>query len=207
MITSSLSLPGSKRSRKEVTEPKNSGPVTAYTVEPLWSSLSSIRICLACSQAKTSAETITPTTTATAKSVATVTADTRTSTRASLRGTFRMTRKLLHSKVPITTINITPIRAASGISSINGEATRINNNKQSAAVMPDNLPRPPEFTLIMLWPIIAQPPIPPKKPVAVFATPWATHSLLPRPRDSVISSTRRSVKRDSIKPIIARMTE
>ena len=37
-------------------------------------------------------------------------------------------------------------------------------------------PRPPDFTLITLCPIIAQPPMPPKKPVTVLATPWARHS-------------------------------
>ena len=163
-------------------------------------------MCLACSQANTSAETITPTTTAIARSVATVTADTSISTRASLRGTLPSTRKLLHSKVPMTTMNITPMSAARGICSISEYATRINSNKLRAAVIPESRPRPPEFTLIMLWPIMAQPPMPPKNPVAVLAMPCATHSLLPRPLLSVISSTSRSVNRDSIRPIAARIT-
>ena len=164
-----------------------------------------MRICLACSQANTSAEIITPTTTATARSVATVTADTVTRIKASLRGTLPTILKLDHSKVPITTINITPINAARGICSISGEATRINSSKNSAALIPDIRPRPPEFTLIMLWPIMAQPPMPPKNPVTVLATPCPIHSRLPRPRVSVISSISRNVSRDSIRPMAAKI--
>ena len=130
-----------------------------------------MRINLACSQANTNADIITPTTTAKAKSVAIVTADTVTKISASLIGTLPIIRKLDHSKVPITTINITPISAASGICSISAEPTRINSNKKTAALMPDSRPRPPELTLIMLWPSIAQPPMPPKSPVTVLATP------------------------------------
>ena len=158
----------------------------------------------ACSQANTKAETITPTTTAKARSVTTVTPETNTRIKASLRGTLPIMRKLLHSKVPITTINMTPIRAASGIISISAEPTRINSNRETAAVIPDRRPRPPEFTLIMLWPIIAQPPMPPNNPVTVLATPWPIHSRLPWPRVSVISSIRRKVSSDSIRPIAAK---
>ena len=135
-----------------------------------------MRIYLACSQLNTKAEIKTPTTTATARSVATVTAETVIRIKASLNGTFPIILKLDHSNVLITTINITPISAANGICSISGDAININNNRNSAALIPENRPRPPEFTLIMLCPIIAQPPMPPKKPVTVLATPCPIHS-------------------------------
>ncbi|CAI8319218.1 MAG: Uncharacterised protein [Oceanospirillaceae bacterium UBA2001] len=135
----------------------------------------------------------------------TVTPETRINTKASDLGIFLKIRKLDHSKVPTTTINITPIKAATGIISIRGDATKIKANKKRAALIPDRRPRPPELTLIMLWPIMAQPPIPPNKPVTVLATPWPTHSLFPRPRVPVISSTRVRVNNDSIKPIAAKI--
>ena len=47
--------------------------------------------------------------------------------------------------------------------------------------------------------------MPPKKPQAMFAVPWATHSRLPRPRVSVISSISVRVSSDSISPTAARM--
>ena len=37
--------------------------------------------------------------------------------------------------------------------------------------MPEMRVRAPDFTLIIDWPIIAQPPMPPKKPVTKFAAP------------------------------------
>ena len=126
--------------------------------------------------------------------------------KASRLGIERIIRKLDHSNVPITTINITPVKAAIGICSIKGDANKIKLNKNKAAAIPDKRPRPPEFTLIIDWPIIAQPPMPPKKPVATLAVPWATHSLLPWPRVSVISSITVMVNNDSIKPIAARIT-
>jgi len=79
-------------------------------------------------------------------------------------------------------------------------------NKNKAAAIPDVQPRPPELILIMLCPIIAQPPMPPKKPVATLATPWPTHSLLLRPRVSVISSISVRVSKDSINPMAAKIS-
>ena len=136
----------------------------------------------------------------------TVTPETKTKTKASDLGIFPKMRKLDHSKVPTTTMNITPIRAATGIISIRGEATKMKASKNKAALMPERRPRPPEFTLIILCPIMAQPPIPPNNPVAVLAMPWPIHSLLPRPRVPVISSTNVRVSSDSIKPMAAKMT-
>ena len=93
---------------------------------------------------------MTPTMTAIAKSVKTVTAETVTKTRASSFGIRFIILKLLHSKVPITTINMTPTNAAKGILSINPDAKRIKHNNAIAAIIPDSLPLPPELILIML---------------------------------------------------------
>ena len=175
-------------------------------MQPSASVLVNAWMTLACFQAKTSAETITPTSTATARSVMTVTPDTSRITIASEIGTLVMTRKLDHSNVPRTTMNITPTSAATGTTSINGDATTTNRISTTAAVIPDRRPRPPELMLIMLWPIIAQPPMPPKKPQVTLAAPWAMHSLLLRPRVSVSSSTSVKVSNDSISPTAARIT-
>ena len=69
---------------------------------------------LAFSQEKTKEDTITPANTAIAKSNITVSPVTKTMTITSARGTLFQTFKLLHAKVPITTINITPTKAAIG---------------------------------------------------------------------------------------------
>jgi hypothetical protein len=50
------------------------------------------------------------------------------------------------------------------------------NSRKTPAMKVDSRPRPPDFTLITDWPIIAQPAMPPMKPVAKLATPWPTHS-------------------------------
>ena len=142
-----------------------------------------------------------------AKSVITVTAVTNTIKRASLVGIRRMIVRLFQAKVPITTMNITPTRAASGICSIKSEAKRMKVNKNRAAAIPDSRVRPPDFTLITLWPIIAQPPMPPKKPVTVLATPWARHSREASPLVSVISATTFKVSKLSISPMAARIRE
>ena len=103
-------------------------------------------------------------------------------------------------------MNITPTSAASGICSMSGEANRMKLSRNSAAATPATRVRPPDFTLIIDWPIIAQPPMPPKKPVSTLAQPCAMHSWLAPPRLPVISPTRLSVSSDSISPIAARIT-
>lgn len=113
-------------------------------------------------QAKTKAETITPTITAIAKSSRTVTTVTKTITKASDFGTTNNNFIEFHAKVPTTTINITPTKAAIGISSINEEVYKIKIKRNRAAATPAILVRPPDFTFIIDCPIIAQPPIPPK---------------------------------------------
>ena len=82
----------------------------------------------------------------------------------------------------------------------------MKSSRNTAAAIPATRVRPPDLTLIIDWPIIAQPPMPPKKPVTVLATPCAMHSWLAPPRWPVMSPTRFSVRRLSIRPIAARMT-
>ncbi len=60
-----------------------------------------------------------------------------------------MIRKLDHAKVPITTMNITPTRAAMGTTSISGERNKMYASSITAATIPDALPRPPDSTLII----------------------------------------------------------
>ena len=65
----------------------------------------------------------------------------------------------------------------------------------------DSRVRAPEtFTLIIVWPIIAQPPMPPKKPVTMFATPWPHDSRVLFEWVSVMSSTSFAVISDSSSP-------
>ena len=154
-------------------------------------------------QANTIAEIITPAITATAKSFQTVIPETMTITKASEKGILFKIRKLLQANVPITTINITPTKAAIGICSISGAPYNTKISKAIAAVAPESLPRPPESTLIIDCPIMAQPPIPPNNPLRILALPCAIHSLLPLPRDSVISSIKFKVIKDSISPTAA----
>ena len=139
-----------------------------------------------------------------AKSCQTVMALTAMSTKASAAGIFLMILKLDQANVPMTTMNITPTNAAIGICSISGAPKRINDNRPRAATTPESRPRPPELTLMMLWPIIAQPPIPPNKPLIKLALPWAIHSRFPEPLDSVRSSIRFRVIKDSMRPTAAR---
>ena len=128
-------------------------------------------MCFACCHAKITADRITPTITAIARSKNTVIKATDIPTIVSAGGILPIKRKLDHSKVPITTMNITPISTATGICSINAEPTNIKESRNNAAEIPESRPRPPDFILMILCPTMAQPPMPPKNPVIVFATP------------------------------------
>ena len=84
-----------------------------------------------------------------AKSSRTVTVETTTKINASLRGILFIIRKLLQAKVPITTINITPTKAAIGICSMTCAPKRTKQSKATAATIPESRPRPPEFTFMI----------------------------------------------------------
>ena len=92
-------------------------------------------------------------------------------TNASDFGILLMIRKLLHANVPMTTMNITPTNAAIGICSINGAPNNTKLKRIKAAMIPERRPLPPEFTLIIDCPIMAQPPMPPKNPLNTFPNP------------------------------------
>ena len=124
-------------------------------------------------------------------------------TKISENGTRPNVSKVDHSKVPITTINITPTSAAIGIWPMTGPPTMMNKAKVTAAVTPEVRPRPPDFMLMRLWPIIAHPPMPPKRPDRKLAPPCAIHSRFPWPLVSVRSSMSCSVMSDSMIPTIA----
>ena len=139
--------------------------------------------------------------------VITVMAETMMITKASVFGIFLRIRMLDHSNVPKTTMNMTPDSAAKGICSIKLLAKRMKMSRNYPADIPDNRPLPPERILIMLWPIMAHPPIPPKKPVITLAVPCPRHSRVLLPRVSVNSSIKVRVINDSINPTAARMKE
>ena len=101
---------------------------------------------------------------------------------------------------------ITATNAAMGIC----RTQSLKNNKSSSRKMPalsvDKRPRPPDFTLITDWPIIAQPAMPPRKPLAILATPCPIHSRLLLLVVSVRSSTMVAVMSDSSSPTTISVT-
>ncbi len=129
-----------------------------------------------------------------------VTSVTVTITKISDFGILLKVRRLAHSKVPTATMIITPVSAAMGSNSMRLAPYMTNMSRATAATMPLSRARAPEEILIRLWPSIAQPPMPEKKPERMLATPWATASLFPRPRVSVISSIMLRVRRLSMSP-------
>gem|GEM_PF-5201183 len=88
-----------------------------------------------------------------------------------------------------------------------GPSTASRNSRKAPATKVDSRPRPPEVTLITDWPIIAQPAMPPRKPVAVLARPWPTHSRLRWLGVSVMSSTICRVIIDSSRPTTASVAD
>ncbi|MCY1243395.1 hypothetical protein D9M72_564090 [compost metagenome] len=117
-----------------------------------------------------------PHNTAVARSVNTVITVTAMITSTSFNGTLFSTRSEAQAKVCCETTNITPTNAANGIRSINGDRNRMNSRIDTPATTPDSRPRPPELKLMTVWPIIAQPPMPPNRPDTTLAAPSATHS-------------------------------
>ena len=102
------------------------------------------------------------------------------------------------SKVPTETMIITATRAAIGISATTSPMPTTRTSRNVPARKVESRVRAPEtFTLIMVWPIIAQPPMPPKKPVMTFAAPWPSASRVLSDRVSVMSSTSLAVSSDS----------
>ena len=93
---------------------------------------------------------ITQATTARARSqLITVIAVTAMITNASLLGIFGSILNVGHANVPITTINISPTSAASGISAINHVANTISSMRNTEAEIHDILPLHPLDMLII----------------------------------------------------------
>jgi hypothetical protein len=77
--------------------------------------------------------------------------------------------KVGQAKVPITTINIRPISAASGTIDIRAVAKTIKSIRKTHALIQDNLHLAQLFIFIIDCHIIAQPQALPKNQQAVFA--------------------------------------
>ena len=157
----------------------------------------------ACCQAKLSAAITIPHSTAVARSVNTVMTVTATTTMASCSGTLPSTRSEPQANVSCATTNMTPTSAASGMWAISGDRNSTNSRIMTPPTRPDRRERPPEPRLIMVWPIMAQPPMPPNRPETMLAAPSATHSRLGWPLVCVMSSVRLKVSSVSSKPTIA----
>src|SRR5699024_5103353 len=105
------------------------------------------------------------------------------------------------SNVAMATKIITATRAAMGIiATISPSATDRIRISTPAVKVEIRVRAWEAFTLIMVWPTIAQPPMPPKKPVMMFAAPWAQDSRVLLERVSVMSSTSLAVINDSNRP-------
>ncbi len=96
-----------------------------------------------------------------------------------------------------------PTSTATGITAITPEKLTTKMISNTAAVKEESLPRPPEVKLMILWPIIAHPAMPPNSPEVILPVPNAIHSWFPEPRLPPISSSTESVKSDSIRPTSA----
>ena len=98
-------------------------------------------------------------------------------TKASVFGAFLTYLKECQSTVPIDTMTIIPAKIGIGICTTKSPNTIIINMSTTPAVNVDNRLVAPDFTLMTDCPIIAQPPIPPKNPVMIFAIPCPRDSL------------------------------
>jgi len=110
-------------------------------------------------------------------------------------------------KVPMETMIITATSAAMGICTSHWSRTSTMISRKTPAVSVDRRVRPPDFTLMMDWPIMAQPAMPPSKPAPILATPCPLHSRLRSLVVSVRSSTMVAVIMDSSRPTTARPSE
>ena len=111
---------------------------------------------------------------------------------------------LCQSKVETATTIITATSAGIGIRTTRPPRPTTRTRRKTPALNVESRVRAPlTRTLIIVWPIIAQPAIPPKKPVTTFATPWPVDSRSLFERVSVMLSTSRAVISDSSSPTAA----
>ena len=124
-------------------------------------------------------------------------------TRLERRGCLRKSFSELQLNVPIDTMIMMATSAGIGISPTMSPSTTSRNSRNAPAVKVDSRPRPPERTLITDWPIMAQPAMPPKKPVMKLAMPCPIDSRFLSLSVSVIWSTIEAVSRLSSRPTAA----
>ena len=111
---------------------------------------------------------------------------------------------LCQLKVATETMIMTATKAAIGIIPTRSpNPTTRMRRKRPARKVEIRVRAPEALTLIMVCPTMAQPPIPPKKPESMLATPWAHASRVFREWVSVTSSTSFAVRRDSNNPTTA----
>lgn len=118
-----------------------------------------------------------------------------------------MMRSEGHSKVWTTTLNMTPARAVTGIALIAGYAASSTKRRNRPATTDEMRVVAPDCTLIIAWPIIAQPPMPPSTPHTTLASPCPKTSRFGLPLVCVSSSTSVSVMRLSSTPTRAMTVE
>ncbi len=158
--------------------------------------------------AKKKPESRTPTSTPLARScVATVTATVASITTLELLGCSRRLRMEAQLKVPMDTMIITATSAAMGIRATQSPRNTTISNRNTPAASVERRPRPPDLMLMMDCPIIAQPAMPPMKPLVMLATPWPTHSRFLSLLVSVRSSTMVAVISDSSSPTTISVSE
>ncbi len=102
---------------------------------------------------------------------------------------------------------ITATSAAMGIWPTQSLRNTTISNSTTPATSVDSRVRPPDFTLITDWPIIAQPAMPPNRPETMLATPCPLHSRFLSLLVSVSSSTMVAVISDSSRPTTASAAE
>ena len=81
-----------------------------------------------------------------------------------------------HRQQGDTLLIITATNAGIGTLPTHGPSTASKNKSTAPAAKVDRRPRPPDATLMTDWPIIAQPPIPPKNAATILAAPCPVHS-------------------------------
>ena len=94
----------------------------------------------------------------------------------------------------------TPASAASGMYLANGAATSMNANRNTECRMPEIGPCAPARTFVTVRAMVPVTVIPPNRPEATLATPWATSSQLERWRRPVMLSATTADSSDSIAP-------
>ena len=120
---------------------------------------------------------------------------------------MRMSLIERQEKVPIETMIITATSAAIGMIATSDPSTSSRNSRNTPETMVESRVSPPDFTLMTDWPIIAQPPMPPRKPVKKLAMPWPFISRCLSEPVSVRSSTICAVSIDSSRPTAAIVAE